>query len=270
MKSEKSSFIPKKSLGQNFLINPRIRQRIIHACELSKDDVVLEIGPGKGALTCAIAPCVRAVFAIEKDDRLAQELRERFSGTNVTVIHADVLEYPFDLLPDGMKVIGNLPYNITTPIIEKVFQHQKKFSVFYMTVQLEYGNRMTAGPDSKDYGSLSCFVQYHADAKRIFRIPNTAFQPVPKVQSCFICLRIRKKPEYSVDADLLFKVIRACFNQRRKIIVNSLSRVIPKEKLVGVLHAAGIDPCVRAEELGLADYARLTEKIKDFDGGSLG
>ena len=266
MKSERA----KKSLGQNFLINPRIRQRIIQACELSKDDVVLEIGPGKGALTCAIAPCVKAVFAIEKDDRLAQRLQEQFSGTNVTVIHADVLKYPFDLLPDGMKVIGNLPYNITTPIIEKIFQHQWKFPVFYMTVQLEYGNRMIAGPDSKNYGSLSCFVQYHADAKRIFRIPNTAFRPVPKVQSCFICLRIRKKPEYSVDADLLFKVIRACFNQRRKIIMNSLARVIPKEKLAGVLHAAGIDPCVRAEELGLADYARLTGKIKDFDGESLG
>ena len=254
-------FSPKKSLGQNFLVNPRVRHRIIEACELGKKDVVLEIGPGKGALTAAIAAGVKEVFAVEKDDRLAEELREQFRDTNVRIIHADVLEYPLSRLPDRLKVVGNLPYNIATPIIEKVLAFRHKFPVFYMTVQLEYGDRIVAKPGSKDYGSLSCFVQYYAQAKKIFKIPPSAFRPAPRVDSCFLSLRMRPEPVHKArDEKFLFKLVRTCFNQRRKMLKNSLGVVYGKEEAEELLRKLNIDPMVRAEDLSLEDYVRLANR----------
>lgn len=262
MKRSSDIFVPKRSLGQNFLVNPRVQQRIIQACDLHNDDVVLEIGPGKGALTTAIAAGVKEVFAVEKDDRLAEGLREQFRDTNVRIVHADVLEYPFSRLPDKLKVIGNLPYNIATPIIEKVLASRHKFTIFYMTVQLEYGNRLVARPHSKDYGSLSCFVQYYAQTQKLFKIPPTAFNPVPKVDSCFLSLRMRREPECAAkDEKFLFQLIRACFSQRRKTLKNSLSAIYAKERMDDLLRKFKIDPMARAEDLGLEDYVRLANQL---------
>ena len=255
------TFFPKRSLGQNFLINPRIQERIIEACDLTKDDVVLEIGPGKGVLTRPLADRVKKVLAIEKDNYLAPQLEKEFAGTNVTIEHADVLKYPFEQLPAPMKAVGNLPYNIATPIIEKVLAFRHKFPVFYLTVQLEYGNRIVARPHSKEYGSLSCFVQYYAQAQKLFKIPPSAFRPAPKVDSCFLSLRMRPEPARKArDEEFLFKLIRACFSQRRKTLKNSLAVIYGKEKGEELLRNLNIDPMVRAEDLSLEDYVRLANQ----------
>lgn len=252
------TFSPKRSLGQNFLVNPRIQERIIEACALEKNDVVLEIGPGKGVLTRPLADRVKKVLAIEKDNFLAPQLEREFAGTNVTIEHADILKYPFEQLPAPMKVVGNLPYNIATPIIEKVLAFRHKFSVFYMTVQLEYGNRIVARPHSKEYGSLSCFVQYYAEVKKLFKIPPSAFRPAPKVDSCFLSLRVRPEPARKArDEEFLFRLIRACFSQRRKTIRNSLAVVYGREDTEKLLAELHIDPRLRAEDLSLEDYVRL-------------
>ena len=254
-------FFPKRSLGQHFLVDPRIRERIIAACDLTKDDVVLEIGPGKGALTRPLADRVKKVLAIEKDNFLAPQLEKEFAGTNVTIEHADILKYPFEQLPAPMKVVGNLPYNIATPIIEKVLAFRHKFSVFYMTVQLEYGNRIVARPGNKEYGSLSCFVQYYAQAQKLFKIPPSAFRPAPKVDSCFLSLRMRPEPARKArDEEFLFKLIRACFSQRRKAIRNSLAVVYGREEGEELLRNLNIDPMLRAEDLSLEDYVRLANR----------
>ncbi len=240
-----------------------MRDRIIEACDLRKDDLVLEIGPGTGLLTQTIAEKVSKVFAVEKDDRLARNLKERWDGTNVCVIHADVLAYPFEELPGSIKVIGNLPYNIATPILEKVFRWRRKFDVFYMTVQWEYGSRMAAGPHSKEYGSLSCFVQYYADVKRLFKIPPAAFRPPPKVQSCFLRLDMKERLPLSAGSEeWLFKVIRTCFNQRRKMIQNSLSSLLPKKGIDAILQGLHIDSRLRAEDISLEDYVRLADRTR--------
>ena len=254
-------FFPKRSLGQHFLVDPRIRERIIAACDLTKDDVVLEIGPGKGALTRPLADRVKKVLAIEKDNFLAPQLEKESAGTNVAIEHADILKYPFEQLPAPMKVVGNLPYNIATPIIEKVLAFRHKFSVFYMTVQLEYGNRIVARQGNKEYGSLSCFVQYYAQAQKLFKIPPSAFRPAPKVDSCFLSLRMRPEPARKArDEEFLFKLIRACFSQRRKAIRNSLAVVYGREEGEELLRNLNIDPMLRAEDLSLEDYVRLANR----------
>lgn len=256
------AFFPKKSLGQNFLTNAPTQERIVAACDLNKDDIVLEIGPGKAALTRLLAARVKHVLAIEKDDRLAAQLEKDFADTNVTILHSDILEYPFDQLPQPMKIVGNLPFNIATPIIEKVVAFRHKFTEFYMTVQWEYGSRLAAQPGSKDYGSLSCFIQYYAQVQRLFKIPPGSFYPAPKVDSCFLSLKIRNRPLWQVrDEEFLFKLIRGCFSQRRKTIRNSLGAIYPREEMVELLKRSGIDPMKRPEDLSLEEYVRLANTV---------
>lgn len=256
-------FIPKKSLGQNFLINQKLVKRIIAACDLNPSETILEIGPGKGALTHLLAEHVKRVIAIEKDDHLAQQLKQTFNNSNVKIIHADILKYAFNKLPDNIKIIGNLPYNIATPIIEKILNHRRKFHEMYLTVQLEYGQRIVAEPNSKKYGSLSCFVQYYTDTKLLFKIKNSAFRPVPKVQSCFLRLATRKRPTYAAhDEKHLFKIIRACFGQRRKTIENSLSTILRKEKARQLLESLDIDPKLRAENIRLKEFVQISNAMK--------
>lgn len=260
-------FFPKRSLGQNFLVAPHVRKKIIDACELTKDDVVLEIGPGAGALTQEIAKHAGKVFAVEKDDRLAVQLKEQFQTTNVTVIHGDILKFPFEGLPENVKLIGNLPYNISTPILEKVLKYREKFDAAFVTVQWEYGMRLCAVPGTKDYGSLSCFAQYYADIRRLFKIKNTAFRPVPKVDSCFLRLDMLDRPRVAVGNEgLLFKIIRSSFEQRRKMIRNSLAAAVGGEGVDGFLSGLGLDPRSRAENLTLEDFARVTNAVSKTHG----
>lgn len=250
---------PKKSLGQNFLINPGITQRICEASQIQPTEIILEIGPGKGALTHELSRRARHVIAIEKDKKLAEILTHDFRNSNVRVVACDILRYPFDQIPPKTKIVANLPYNIATPILTKIIEHRSTFSEVFATVQLEYGQRIAAGPHTKNYGAFSCFVQFYADTKILFKIKNTAFRPVPKVQSCFLKLALLKKPRFRVNnEDTLWKVIHACFGQRRKTIQNALTTLQDKGAIIKTLQSLDINPKLRAENLTLEDFVRIT------------
>ena len=263
--SQPDSFTPKKSLGQNFLVNTAVADRIVGACCLESTDTVLEIGPGKGALTHKLSQHCKNIIAIEKDGVLAEQLKADFKNSNVHIINDDILTYSFDELPSNIKIVGNLPYNIATPIIKKIINYRQKFHKLYITVQLEYGQRLVAKPNTKNYGSFSCFVQYYSDPEILFKIKNSAFQPIPKVQSCFLSLNVHKQPKLKAENEnFLFSIIRSCFGQRRKMILNSLGGTLAKEKIPHLLETVEINPKLRAENLSLEDYIRISnaaEKI---------
>ncbi len=252
-----------KSLGQHFLVDPKTIQRIINACALNSDDHVLEIGPGKGALTRSLALKVAELTVIEKDKELARYLKEDAALSGVNVIYDDVLNFDWRKIKKPIKVIGNLPYNVATPIIEKIIHNRDKVSAFYFMVQLEHGQRLMAGPHSKSYGSLSCFIQYYAVIKKLFHIKRTCFRPSPKVDSCFMSLHFLDKPRYEcANEDLLFEVIRASFNYRRKTLLNSLSFIYQKEELLSLAEKVGVNLQKRAEDLELQEYVALAGAIE--------
>ncbi|MBF0384691.1 MAG: ribosomal RNA small subunit methyltransferase A [Candidatus Omnitrophica bacterium] len=253
----------KKHLGQNFLINKHIIDRIITSCELKPSETILEIGPGLGALTKELSLRAQKVIAVEKDRGLSQRLKEQFIGKNVETIEEDILKFSFSRLPPQTRIIANLPYYITTPIIEKIISERDNIRDCFLTVQLEVGERITAPPGSKEYGSLTLFVNYFTSPKMLFKITNTAFSPVPKVQSCFIYLDMKKSKEGMVeDEDFLFKIIHSAFQQRRKTILNSLSSLIEKKDLQKILSTAGIRENLRAENLSMEDFINLYGQIK--------
>ena len=256
-------FIPKKYLGQNFLIDQNIKHKIIAACELQTDDIVLEIGPGLGVLTEETAPHVKQLFAIETDPTLAKELQNKFKGSNINVIQADFLKYPLNSLPPHLKVIGNLPYYISTPIMERIIMNPIYFDCIYATLQYELGQRLRAKVNSKEYGAFTCFVQYYMDVKMLFKVKNTSFKPVPNVHSSF--LKFTRKKEQNLkthNETLLFKIIRCAFQQRRKTIVNALSNMESPEKIKQILKSLGINEKGRAENLTLEDYIQITRKFE--------
>lgn len=245
----------KKSFGQNFLNDKRIQQKIIEACAFSNDDTVLEIGPGQGALTRLIAPHVKKLICVEADRDLIEPLRTEFAGTHVEIVHANFLNYR---LPPGAKIFGNIPYNISTPILEKIIENRKHIAQAFLTVQLEFGQRLAAKPGAKDYGSLTCFVQYYADVKLLFKIKNTCFTPAPKVDSCFVSLAMKARPEFAAkDEAFLFKMIQTSFQQRRKTILNTLHSFMSKEELSTILNKFNIDPQARPEMLKLSDFINI-------------
>jgi 16S rRNA (adenine1518-N6/adenine1519-N6)-dimethyltransferase len=252
------TYRPKKNLGQNFLTDVRIQQKIIQACDLKIEDVVVEIGPGQGVLTRLIAPQVKRLICVETDRDLIGSLRSGLPAS-VEIVHADFLKWDMSHLPYGVKVIGNIPYYISTPIIEKLITDRTKISVAFLTVQLEFGQRLTAKVGgAKDYGSLSCFAQYYAEVKMLFKIKHTCFQPAPKVDSCFLRLMMRPQGQaLVVDEEFLFKLIQTAFQQRRKNIVNSLKGLAGRKKLEESLERLGINPNARPENLTLLNYINL-------------
>ncbi|MFH1360129.1 MAG: 16S rRNA (adenine(1518)-N(6)/adenine(1519)-N(6))-dimethyltransferase RsmA [Candidatus Omnitrophota bacterium] len=258
-----SSLKPKKQLGQNFLIDQNIARKIIQTCHLQPTDTVLEIGPGRGALTAELLPRVKKVIAIETDRRLIEELRKKFPQDNLELIHADFLKFDVRSLERNCIAISNLPYYICSPIIAKILDYKEFFSSLFVTVQLEFGNRMKAKINTKDYSAFSLFVQYHADCEMLFKIRNTAFRPRPKVQSCFMQLRMRKKPSLAIKNEFLFwRLIRQAFTQRRKTIVNALSSIISKDKSSVLLALIKVNPHSRPENLSLEDFANLANAIE--------
>jgi 16S rRNA (adenine1518-N6/adenine1519-N6)-dimethyltransferase len=261
-KNELPFFVPKKRMGQNFLVDPKALIRIVDACELSPSETILEIGSGAGALTRHLAPQVSHIIAVEADGQLAEGLKSEFDPAKLTVHHADFLKFDLSQLPPSIKVIGNLPYYISTPIITRVIDNRSRFSALFMTVQLEFGERLIARPGSKNYGSLSVFVQFYAEPHLLFKIGNKSFRPVPKVNSCFMRIAMRGKPVAEVVDEKLFdQVVRKSFLQRRKSLLNSLSSLRPKDVLLKALEKADIAPQRRAEELTPADFARLTNAL---------
>lgn len=263
---DRYDFRPLKRFGENYLIDANIKGKIISEADISKGDIILEIGPGLGAITIDLAETGAAVFAVEKDKKAFAILQDLVADTfpNLTLISGDILE--FDLNSIGaskkIKVIGNLPYYITTPIVEYLIANRQLVDSMLIMVQREVANRLLAAPGTKDYSSLSCFVQYYTKPRYLHTIKRGSFCPMPDVDSSLIKLDMLQKPSVDVkDEAFFFRIVRGAFNQRRKSIINSLSREevldMPKDDLSAILKRAGIDPSVRPEMLSLADFARL-------------
>ncbi len=256
--------MPKKYLGQNFLLDPSILKRIVQAAHLSPEDTVIEIGPGPGRLTMLLAAHTKKVIAIELDVELYERLTEELSGyDNIEVVHGDALKFPYETLGE-FKVVANIPYYITTPILFKLFEHRDRLQSITMTLQKEVAVRVAAKPGGKEYGILSLMAQYYGRPKMEFIIPKGAFRPVPRVDSAVIHIEIYEKPPVLVkDEKFFFRVIKTAFSQRRKTLANALKTISgeSKEKLV----LAGIEPARRAETLSMEEFARLSDLIKDDD-----
>lgn len=250
----------KKSLGQNFLFDPAILSRIIEASGIGPDDTVVEIGPGPGRLTTLLSKVAKKVLAIELDSDLYKKLQDELAGReNVELVLGDALKYRYDDL-GPFKVVANIPYYITTPIIFSLIAARGNLVSMTLTIQKEVAQRIVANPGTKDYGVLSLAVQYHADPEIKFIIPAGAFRPVPKVDSAVIHMHIRKTPKVIVaDEALLFKIIRAGFSQRRKTLSNALKPLMPDIK--DVLIDTGIDPGRRGETLSMDEFAILAAHI---------
>ncbi|MDP2168738.1 MAG: 16S rRNA (adenine(1518)-N(6)/adenine(1519)-N(6))-dimethyltransferase RsmA [Thermodesulfovibrionales bacterium] len=253
----------KKHLSQNFLYDPSILGRIIQAAGLLPDDTVVEIGPGPGRLTMMLASVVKEVIAIEFDRKLYEDLNARTGlPGNIRLIQGDALKYPYGEL-EKFKVVSNIPYHITTPLIFRLLEHGKNLISMTLTVQKEVAERIVAVPGGKDYGVLSIMLQYHAGAELKFLIPRGAFSPVPKVDSACIHIRIYDKPVITVrDEEFFSLVVKTAFSQRRKTLLNSLKTVSPdlKEALI----KADIDPQRRPETLSIEEFARLSEALRSF------
>ena len=270
----KYKFVFQKRYGQNFLIDEHVLGKIIRSAGITEEDFVIEIGPGIGTLTQYLAASAREVAAIEIDDALIPILEDTLSGyDNVTVIHDDVLKVDLTRLAEEknggrpVKVVANLPYYITTPIIMGLFENHVPLDSITIMVQKEVADRMKTGPGSKDYGALSLAVQYYARPELVANVPPNCFMPRPRVGSAVIRLTRHEKPPVEVqDEKLMFGIIRASFNQRRKTLVNGLGNApelhLPKEKTEAVLEEMGLSPSVRGEALDLAGFAELSNRLK--------
>jgi len=273
----KYKFVFQKKFGQNFLIDTHVLDKIIRAAEITKDDFVVEIGPGIGTLTQYLCENAREVVAIEIDKMLIPILKETLSEySNVTVINEDVLKVDLNALVqeknDGkpIKVVANLPYYITTPIIMTLFERHIPLDNITVMVQKEVADRMQAGPGSKDYGALSLAVQYYAEPYIAAYVPPNCFMPRPNVGSAVIRLTLHKEPAIQVkDEALMFRLIRASFNQRRKTLINGLKNSselsFTKEELQDALKAEGLSENIRGEALTLEQFAGLANRLSEME-----
>jgi 16S rRNA (adenine1518-N6/adenine1519-N6)-dimethyltransferase len=269
---------PKKSLGQNFLVDARVARRIIDSVSPTAKDVIVEIGPGKGALTQMLVERSGVVVTIEIDRRLAQSLRESIGAANLTIVEGDALEIDWRQLTDSataklrstapdagspkIRVVANLPYYISTAILEKLLLAREVVSDMTLMLQSEVVERMASDPGCKEYGYLSIVVQYYCTVSKLFDVAPSAFSPAPKVWSSVIRLMLRERPAVSVDDDDKFlALVRASFAHRRKTLANNLKaageRLLEAGSIAGSLEEAQIDPRRRAETLSLDEFARL-------------
>ncbi len=263
----------RKKYGQNFLVDGHVLAKIIDAAELTKDDCVLEIGPGIGTLTQYLAEHAGKVVAVEIDKDLMPILKDTLSVyDNVSLINADILKVNLDALIETenagapMKVVANLPYYVTTPILLELLRHHALFTDFVLMVQLEVAQRMQAGPGTKAYGALSLAVQYHAQPEIIATVPPTCFQPKPGVDSALIRLKSYPEPPVcAADEKFLFAVIRAAFNERRKTLANGLSNAhalgLSKAQIQQVLNDMGLSENVRGETFTLERFNELSNRL---------
>lgn len=267
---DKYGFKFSKSLGQNFLIDGNIINKIAETAELDENSGVIEIGPGFGTLTQVLCSKAKKVVAIEVDKSLEKVHRETLDYDNIKVIYEDFMKVDVVKLIDeefqGMdvKIVANLPYYITTPIIMKILEERYKISKIVVMVQKEVAERLNSTAGSKEYGAITLAVNYRADTRIAMIVPNTVFMPRPKVDSAVISFDILDKPRIKVlDENMLFAVIKASFGQRRKTLLNGLSNnlKLPKEQIKLVLERAGIDPGVRGETLDLQQFGDISDEI---------
>ena len=272
---QKYNFVFQKKFGQNFLIDTHVLDKIIRSAEIGKDDFVLEIGPGIGTMTQYLACAAGQVTAVEIDRALIPILEDTLDGyDNVTVINDDVLKVDLVKLAEEknggkpIKVVANLPYYITTPIIMGLFENHVPLKSITVMVQKEVADRMQVGPGTKDYGALSLAVQYYAKPYLVANVPPNCFMPRPKVGSAVIRLERYDKPPVEVrDEKLMFKIIRASFNQRRKTLANGLKNSpeldFTKEEIEAAIETLGKRPSIRGEALTLEEFARLADALYD-------
>ena len=264
-----------KSLGQNFLINQEVVEAIVESSQISKEDLVIEIGPGLGTLTKYLLETARKVICIELDKKMIKILEDRFSlYENFTLINQDVLKVDLQELIEkekqnkeikNVKIVANLPYYITTPIIMKLLEEQLDLESITVMIQKEVADRLITIPGEKETGAITYSVYYYAQAQGILEVPNSSFIPEPEVTSKVIKLTIRKEPPIEVKSkEVMFRIIKCAFMQRRKTLLNALvnTNVFKnKEQGVQILSALGIEINSRAEKLTLEDYARMTDLI---------
>ncbi len=270
---KKYDFAFQKRFGQNFLIDGRVIDKIIAAADITKEDTVLEIGPGIGTMTQYLAEAAGHVIAVEIDKNLLPIYEETLADyDNVTIINNDILKVDIHELIKGkaekVKVVANLPYYITTPIIMGLFENHIPAESITVMVQKEVADRMQSGPGSKDYGALSLAVQYYAQPYIVANVPPNCFMPRPNVGSAVIRLTSWENPPVTVkDEKLMFKLIRASFNQRRKTLQNGINNSpdlsFTKEQVVGALREMGLSETVRGEALTLEQFARLSDLLQE-------
>ena len=267
---KKYNFNFQKRFGQNFLIDSHILEKIVESAEITKEDCVLEIGPGIGTMTQYLAESAGQVIAVEIDKSLIPILEDTLSPyDNVTVINEDILKVDIQKLVEEqnagkpIKVVANLPYYITTPIIMGLFESHVPLDSITIMVQKEVADRMQVGPGTKDYGALSLAVQYYAKPEIVLNVPPTCFMPRPNVGSAVIRLKRHAQCPVEVDdAEFMFRLIRASFNQRRKTLANGLSNstelTLTKEQIAKAIESLGVSPSIRGEALTLAQFAQLS------------
>lgn len=259
-----------KSLGQNFLTDKNIIDRIIEGAGVGSDDTVIEIGPGIGVITGEAAKRAKRVIAVEIDKSLIPILEETLGEfNNVTVINEDVLKVDISALtagenPDNIKIMGNLPYYITTPIIMKLLEEQVKADSITIMMQKEVADRIKAGPGSKAYGALSVAVQYYCNVEKVADVPRGVFVPQPNVDSTVLKLKLKKeKTVKPLDEKVFFDCVKAAFSQRRKTLLNSMQTLqgASKELIRNVLEDSGIEPNRRAETLTVEEFVKIADEV---------
>ncbi|MGI9952574.1 16S rRNA (adenine(1518)-N(6)/adenine(1519)-N(6))-dimethyltransferase RsmA [Moorellaceae bacterium AZ2] len=272
---------PRKSLGQNFLVDANIARKIAEKAQLQPEDVVVEIGPGLGALTLELARRARLVVALEIDRDLVAALQEILvDRPNVRLVEGDALKADFDRLVEealglkdrgrlpGYKVVANLPYYITSPLLCHLLENSFHIQYMLLMLQAEVARRLVAHPGAKEYGALTLFVRYFARPQIVMQVPRTVFFPRPEVDSAVVRLDLYPQPPVKVgDRDFFFRVVRAAFAQRRKTLANALRSLTgAREPVEAALAAAGIEPFRRGETLSLEEFARLSRCLQAYVG----
>ena len=255
-----------KSLGQNFLINQQIIDDIVKVANVNEDDLIIEIGPGLGSLTSKLADNAKKVVAIELDQNMIEILKERFSlYKNVEIIHGDIMKVDLKEIigeEKNVKIVANLPYYITTPIVMKLLEENLKMKSITVMVQKEVGERFCAIPGGKEYGAITVSINYYSDSKIVLDVPKDNFNPIPEVDSCVVQLKLKKNHIELKDKKLFFRLIKIAFSQRRKNIGNSLTGIgMTKQEVKEMLQALSLDINLRAENLSINQYAQIANYI---------
>lgn len=267
---KKYNFKFSKSLGQNFLVDESVPRDIVQGADVQSDDLVIEIGPGVGTLTAQLLNTAKRVVAIELDNDLIPILKNELGGNeNFTLIHNDALKVDFNEIigeEKSVKLVANLPYYVTTPIIVKLLKENYKFKSLTIMIQKEVAERMNAEPGNKDYGALSLLVQYYCNTSIVRKVPPTCFIPRPKVDSIVIRLDRLEEPKVKVNNEkLFFDIIRNSFNMRRKTLWNGTKSFgLSKENLEAAFEKAGVDPKRRGETLSIQEFALLSDCINEL------
>jgi 16S rRNA (adenine1518-N6/adenine1519-N6)-dimethyltransferase len=275
---KKYNFNLTKGLGQNFLVDGNVIDHIIGAAEITDNDCILEVGPGIGTLTQYLCEKAKKVVSIEIDRQLEEIHHETLPYANLKLIYADFMKVDLTALfnenfkNENVKVVANIPYYITTPIVMRLLEEKLPLDSITVMVQKEVANRFSSPPGSKDYGAITAVIQYYADPKLAFIVPKTVFIPQPKVDSAVIVMELHKEPPvHVVDEAIFFKLVKGAFGQRRKTLVNSVSGTIPdikKDELLSIITKLGFNPAIRGEKLSINDFAlianELTQSVKSI------